>query len=269
MAGPRTDLRALAGRIERAQAEQLHRTGPGSSLDVAGGRAVMKGPRSPFSAALGVGLGGPVTAEDLDRIEAHLGVGGGPVRVELTPFADASLAEQLGRRGYAVERFHQVWVRPPLPLPEARPVEVRQISAAEEAAWIAIFAEAVLGAAMPSAAQRTGLSAMTRARGNACFLCWREGAPVGVAIASALDGVGLLTGAGVPPRLRGAGLQRALVRARLAWAAERGCDVAASATEVGTASAATLARCGFAPAYPKVVMARAGAVGSSPALAPA
>jgi GNAT superfamily N-acetyltransferase len=257
MAGP-PDLRQLARRIEDAQAEQLERTGRGTSIRAAGGRAVMKGPRSPYSAAIGLGLQGPVTALEVDQVELHLGVAGGPVRVEVTPFADHTLTEELGRRGYALERFHQIWWRAPLPLPASAPFEVREIRDAEQPLWVELFSQAFLGGPTQSDAQRQALLAMPRAEGNAAFLALAEGRPAGVALASAWHGVGLLSAAGVPPTFRGRGLQRALLRARLAWAAERGCDVASSATEVGTASAHVLASCGFLPAYPKVVMVRGG-----------
>ena len=35
----------------------------------------------------------------MDRVEAHLGIGGGPVRIEVGPCTDPSLAEELGRAG--------------------------------------------------------------------------------------------------------------------------------------------------------------------------
>ena len=255
------DPRALALRIENAQAEQLDRTGrPGAaSLRIAGGRSVFKGPRSPLSAAIGVGLAGPVGPEDVDRIEAHLGPGGGPVRIEVGPLSDPSLAAELARRGYQIERFHQVWWRSPAPAPPPRGVEVRLARPGEERAWIDLFAEAHYGGPAQSAAQAEAFLAVTRAEGNACFFALEGGVPAGVAIASATGGIALLSGAGVPAPFRGRGLQLALVEARLAWAAERGCDVAASATEPGTASQRTLERAGFGCAYPKVVMVRAGA----------
>jgi len=250
------DLPALARRIEAAQAEQLERTGSGSSIAVAGGRAVMKGPRSPYSSAIGIGLHGPVQPEDLERVEAHLGLGGGPVRLELLPFAHPSLAEQLGRRGYAVERFHQVWWRPPLPLPDAPAAEVRAAAEGEEPLWVELFSQCFLGGPTQSEAQRIALSAMPRAGGSVAWLALARGAPAGEALASSSDGVALLSAAGVLPAFRGGGLQRALLRARLAWAAAGGCDVAATATEIGGASAANVARAGFAPAYPKLVMVK-------------
>lgn len=260
------DPRALALRIESAQAEQLDRTGRSGapSLHVAGGRSVFKGPRSPFSVAIGVGLAGAVSAADVDRIEAHLGPGGGPVRIEVGPWSDSSLAVELARRGYQIERFHQVWWRAPVPVPPPPPgVEVRLIRPGEERAWIDLFAQAYFGRPVQAEAQAEAFLAMTRAEGNACFFALDGGVPAGVAIASERDGLAMLSGAGVPAAFRGRGLQLALVRARLAWAAERRCDVAASATEPGTASQRTLERAGFRCAYPKVVMVRAGGYATS------
>ena len=57
------ELREIARRIERAEAEQLARTGdPGreGAIEVAGGLAVSKGPGSPFSAALGASCRSPI-----------------------------------------------------------------------------------------------------------------------------------------------------------------------------------------------------------------
>jgi GNAT superfamily N-acetyltransferase len=117
-----------------------------------------------------------------------------------------------------------------------------------------LFSRAFLGAPIQSASQREGLACMARAEGSVPWLAFENGIPVGVALSSAEKGVAYLSGAGVLPPFRGRGHQAALVRARLAWAASRGCDLAASATEPGTASQRTLERCGFRVAYPKAVL---------------
>lgn len=226
------------------------------AVAVAGGWAFFFAPASPYNAALGLGLAGPVGPADLDRVEAHCGQAGGSVRVELVPFADPSLAGELARRGYALERFHQVWARSPRPVPDEPRAEIRLIHPGEERRWVDLFAEAFMGRPTDSEAVREALLAMPRAEGNACFLAFLGAEPAGVAIASAEEGVALLTGAGVPARLRGRGLQAALVRARLAWAVERGCDLAASASDPATASQRTLERTGFRCVYPKAVMVR-------------
>jgi GNAT superfamily N-acetyltransferase len=257
VAPPPRDAAATARRIERAHALQLERTraarGSGApAVEVAGGLAVSHGARSPFSAAIGVGLGVPVAEGDVDRIEAHLGLGGGPVRIEVIPFTDPSLTEELGRRGYQLERFFQVWSRAPSTEPPG--VDVRIATPQEEGAWVDLFSRAFLGAAIQSDSQRDALRCMARAEGSVPWLAFENGAPVGVALSSAEGGVAWLSGAGVLPSSRGHGLQAAMVRARLAWAASQGCDLAASATEPGTASQRTLERCGFRVAYPKAVL---------------
>jgi len=247
----------LARRVERAFGKQLERAraarGTGApAIEVAGGLSVCHGPRSPFSAAVGVGLGVPVTDGDVDRIEAHLGLGGGPVRIELSPWTDPSLAEELGRRGFQLERFLQVWVRPPDAFPAE--ADVRIASGPDEVSWVEVFSRSFLGEATRSDEQREALRCMARAEGNVPWLLLDGGAPAGVALSSAEEGVAWLSGAGILPGHRGRGLQGALVRARLSWAASVGCDLAASATEPGTASQRTLEGCGFRVAYPKAIL---------------
>ncbi len=260
----RPDPGALALRVERAEAVQLARTGapgPAGALRVAGGRAVSKGPRSPLSVAFGLGLAGPVTAGDVDRVEAHLGALGGEIRIEVAAPAHPSLGAELARRGYRLERFLQVLWRPVAPKAAAPTVgvEVRPMEAGEERPWAEAFALAHLGAALGSDAEAEDLLAIPRAEANRCFAAFDAGArPVAVAIVSAHRGVATLSGAGVLPAWRGRGLQLALVAARLAWASARGCDIAASATDPGGASQRTLEKAGFRVAYPKAVMVRAG-----------
>jgi GNAT superfamily N-acetyltransferase len=258
----RPDPVEVALRIERAEAMQLAETGsPGraGALELAGGIAVSKGPRSPFSAAFALGLGGPVSDEDLERVESHLGALGGDVRIELCASCDPSFGDALSRRGYGVERFHQVWWRSPgrvhAPMNGAR---IRQIRRDEERAWAEAFARAHLGARLGSFVAVEAILAIVRAKGSVCYAAFDGGAPVAVAIVSAHRGVAMLSAAGVVPEKRGHGLQLALAAARLAWAEEQGCDVAASVTAAGTASQRNLEKAGFRAAYPKVVMVRRG-----------
>ena len=258
------DPAALAVRLERAEAEQLARTGaPGlaGALPVAGGLAVSKGPRSPSSAAFGLGLLGPVPADDLDLVEAHLGALGGEVRIELCAHADPALAAELGRRGYRIERFLLVLSRTvaPAAAPAGRAagrVRVREILRAEERAFADAFALAHLGRAPAPDDAAEDLLAVPRAEGSACFAAVDGRSIVAVGVASEHERVAILSGAGVVPQWRGRGLHLALVHARLAWAARRGCDLASSAVEPGGASQRTLEQAGFRVAYPKAVMVR-------------
>lgn len=257
MAGA-TELAELAWRIERAEAEQLACTGPPgrqAARELAGGLAIWKGAGSPGNAVLGAGLSGGVGADELDEIERHLA--GGRVRFEVASAAHPSLLEELARRGYRLERLLLVWTRTPLPCgPAAGGPEVRELRAGEELAWVEVFARAFLGRPPGAAAEEASLLAVTSAEGSSCFLALDQGELAGVAIASSHGGVAILSGAGVLPAHRGRGLQLALVRARLSWAAARGLEVAAAETVPGTASQRTLEKAGFRCAYPKAVLVR-------------
>ncbi|QRN98188.1 GNAT family N-acetyltransferase [Archangium violaceum] len=256
------DPRVLALRIENAQAEQVDRTPFPSrqgvpSLRVAGGRAIYLGPRSPYSVAIGVGLEGLVGTEDLERIESHLGAGGGTVRIELNPFCEPSFSVKLAARGYRVERFLQVWWRSPSPVPPPVPgVEVRPVRPGEERLWSELFFLCFVGRPTSSEVELAGGLGIARTEGNTCFLALQEGEPRGVGVVSATGGVALLSADGVVPAFRGRRLQLALIHARMAWAAERGCDVVTASTEPQTASQRNYERAGFRCAYPKLVMMR-------------
>ena len=59
-----------------------------------------------------VGLDGPVTEADLDRMEHIFFSRGEPSRVVVCPLADPSLVEGLGRRGYRLSHFENVLAMP-------------------------------------------------------------------------------------------------------------------------------------------------------------
>lgn len=267
------ELVELALRIELAEAEQLARAGPPgrqAARQVAGGLAVWKGPGSPYSAAMAMGLAGRVGAAEVDELEAHLA--GGPVRVEVAAPAHPSLAAELARRGYRLERQLLVWTlavnafrEPPStgagaftggPGERGGPPLVRPILDGEEQAWARVFARALLGRPPRAAAEEASLLALTASTGSACFAAFRDGELAGVGMVSGHQGVATLSGAGVLPTHRGHGLQLVLVAARVRWAASRGLDLAAATTPPGTASQRTLEKAGFRCAYPKAVLVR-------------
>lgn len=248
------DFPALARRLERAQAlqnERFHRADGSRSLPVGGGFAHLHGEGHPLNQALG--LIDPMTEADLTALEAFLGA---PTVLELSPAADPSLWPLLASRGYRLHQFQQLWVRPlttaegVLPFPEVR------IAAASEAQ---VFNRVVCAGFMERDDWRDldppfkiSLD-VPEAWG---FLAFVDGEPAGGGMLGIVEGVALLSGDGVIPRFRGRGLQRALIRSRLAVAAARGCDLACASTAPGTASQRSYEASGFRAAYPKVEMAR-------------
>src|ERR1035441_6702314 len=108
------DLR-LAQRIEAAEAANargctaIHPQA--ATLDVAGGCAGFVGAESPLSHAVGIGLNGPVSKLEFDRLESFFRSRGGKVSVELCPLADPGILTVLGSRGYRVTEFNNVLVK--------------------------------------------------------------------------------------------------------------------------------------------------------------
>jgi len=109
----------LARRIENAEAraaietaELLDRQRPGTAAAVehiAGGSAIYCGPDSPVTQAVALGLDGPVTDDDMDRLENFYRTRSEAVRVETCPLADGSLIEQFRKRGYYISEFSNVF----------------------------------------------------------------------------------------------------------------------------------------------------------------
>jgi GNAT superfamily N-acetyltransferase len=248
------DYLVLARRLERAQALQNDRfnaASGGRSLPVGGGFAHFRGQGHPLNQALG--LVDPISASELAEVEAFLG---SPTVLELSPAADPELWPLLASRGYRLHMFQQLWVRPlEGDLGAADPNQVRPADLSEADTFNRVVAGGFFERDdwrdfEPPFSTPLGLE---QAWG---FLAFAEGEPVGGGMLGLVDGVAILSGDGVIPRARGRGLQKALIHARLAFARERGCDVACAGTAPSTASQRSYEVCGFRAAYPKVEMAR-------------
>ena len=63
--------------------------------------------------AVGMGLDGPVSVEEFDRLRGRFTTAAAPetVRVEMCPLADSTFIEQFGQRGYRVTEFSNVMAR--------------------------------------------------------------------------------------------------------------------------------------------------------------
>jgi GNAT superfamily N-acetyltransferase len=85
------------------------------------------------------------------------------------------------------------------------------------------------------------------------YLAELDGKPVATAALVVSDGVGYLADAATLPEFRGRGLHGALIRHRLAAAAEFGCDVVGSVAEFDSTSQHNLERAGLRMAYTKAV----------------
>ena len=268
--------RALARRLGAAEAaagiwcqEALERVRPGAGGDVerlAGGTIAFAGIASPLTRVRGIGMAGPVSEEEVDRLERFYESRGVSPSIPICPYADPTLLEHLGRRGYSVTDFDNVLVRPvagaaPAPeLPEG--MRVARAGAADQDAWARVVAQGFGGAEeVTEEAIDMGRLIFHEPRA-AGFWAHVDGRLAGGGAMANHDGLASFFGASTRTELRGRGVQRALLEARLAHAAALGCDLASVVTAPGSASQRNAERAGFRVVYTRVTVAR------SPARAP-
>ncbi|HKN48475.1 MAG TPA: hypothetical protein VJ144_10945 [Candidatus Polarisedimenticolia bacterium] len=241
-------------------AEALKRLRPGSAaeaLPVAGGYAVYAGVGSPLTVALGLGMNGPVSEADLDRIEAYYRGRGVTMLVDVCPLAHRSLLDMLGSRGYRIVEFSNLLVRPseggdPL-LPEPRDVTVREVGQDEADHWARHVARGFFEPVEIPPVFHASFAAMARMQGARLFLAEVGGKPAGGGLLWVDRGLARLAGASTLATFRRRGVHLALVRARLAAAA--GCDLAAMAASPVSASHRNAERLGFRVAYTRAKLA--------------
>jgi hypothetical protein len=264
----------LARRIEMAEChaavdtvQALERVRPergAAAESIAGGFAIFAGANSPVTQAVGIGLHGMVSEEDFNRLEAFYRSRGEPVRVESCPLADASLFEHFGKRGYRVTEFTNVMARPLRDRGEtetwrAPPLEVTVERAGREHIdlWTLTVSQ---GFSENAAVPQELLDVMKMfAQGPSaeCYLARVDGKVAGGGTLALRDGVAGLFGASTLINFRKRGVQTALLHARLARAAEAGCDLAACLARPGSTSQRNIVRSGFQVLYTRVKFERA------------
>lgn len=247
--------------VATAMARRDPTSGAGADESSAG-VAIFAGAGSPLTQGMAMGLRGPVSASELDAIEARLCPSRrGPRQLEVCAFADPSLLALLAQRGYRVTEWQLVWTRTvpqerlAAPPPE---LEIRRVQAGEEELYCRVtLAGALETEDVPSAAIDLILPTMF-ASGEEMYLAWLADEPIGGGTLGLAGDVAFIMGSGVRPAFRRRGAQGALIRARLERARELGYSLACSNTQPGTSSRRNMERHGFTVAYPKVVMRAEG-----------
>jgi hypothetical protein len=229
-------------------------------LAVAGGFAVWG---TPFGApsitkAFALGLGGPVTDDDLSRVEDFYARRGAKTRLTVCPWTHASLLEALAARRYRVVSFDNVLARPLAPgesfAPPAAGVAVTRASPGEVLAWGRLVRA---GFEMAAEDERTSsIDAVFEGSTHAAlFVATISGEPAGGGGLLLYDGIGTLFAASTLPALRRRGAQSALIAARLAHARDAGADLALVITEAGSDSQRNMeSRFNFRVGYTAMVL---------------
>ncbi|KDN17419.1 GNAT family N-acetyltransferase [Amycolatopsis rifamycinica] len=258
---------ALAERIERAEARfvaacsdatRARTGGAGFRRPLAGGVATFAEAGSPFTKIAGLGFAG--LPEGLDEVEAAFAELGAPVQVELSQLADSAVGAFLTARGYRLESYENVLGRR-VGAGEF-PGNVRLCRDDELEAWLSAMADASAVADdqglpsnehFPRELLRNALRDMAGVRR---YVAERDGEFAGGACFRVTEGIAQFGGAATVPAHRRRGVQTALLRARLAAAAEAGCDLAVVTTQPGSKSHQNAQRQGFDLLYARAILVK-------------
>jgi GNAT superfamily N-acetyltransferase len=225
----------------------------GAEWTICGGTyVVFDGANSPLTQTFGLGLFEPLTGDVLDEIEAFFRERGAEVNHEVSPFAGLDTLNLLCDRGYRVIELSSVMYRtidlPPDTLSDG--IRVRVVGPEEGQKWADVSARGW-------AHETPELMDFLRDMGNVmavrqhgvCFLGELNGEPASAGGLSICDGVALFAGASTLPEMRRRGLQGALLRERMRYAHQKGCDLAMMVAHPGTNSQRNAERNGFRIAY--------------------
>jgi len=261
---------ALAAEIELAEAEaavvcakQMMALASDSAAAVeaiAGGYAVYCGADNPVTQAVGVGLRGPVSSEEFDKLEAFYFRRKEAVRVETCPLADRTLFEHYRSRNYHVSEFSNVMVRPVNhekrpPLPEG--LEIRRARPEELDLWVMTVAQGFQEHYPVTSELLSVMKMFAMGRNTECYLARIGGRVVGGATLGVRGTIAGLFGASTLAGYRKRGVQTALLHARLERAVRAGCTLAMSLAQPGSASERNITRLGFRTLYTRVKFERA------------
>jgi GNAT superfamily N-acetyltransferase len=268
---------ALAERIERVEAQLIaeaanaarrrRATTAGFVIPIAGGVACFAELGSPFNKVAGLGFKGVPSAAALDEIERAFAGCGGSVQIELAHLADPAIGAVLTERGYRLASFENVLgVAIDAKRKRVTPsgVEVRPSGDEEFDAWLDVVAD---GFAHPDTQgvpshqdfPREVLERAERdfaAAGVMRYVALLDGVLAGGASFRIAEDIAQLAGAATAPAYRRRGVQSALLSARLAEAADTGCDIAVVTTQPGSKSQQNVQRRGFDLLYARAVLVK-------------
>ncbi len=244
----------LARRLEAAEAANafsLARAASGFETEaIAGGCAIFAGANSPLTHAMGCGLSGPVSADEIERLEAFFFTRGSECLIDLCPMADLGLVQAVIDRGYSIIEFNNLLVRKLTPADGEWSFVGTHIEPVVEATrieWINLVADSFEAPAE--------LLSNVPVYGDT-LLVRLGGMPAAAAGMATEDGVALLFGDATLQGSRGLGLQSGLIRERVARAARAGCDLAMACVLPGSGSHRNYERAGFQLFYMRVNIKR-------------
>ena len=224
-------------------------------LEIAGGIAVITTADSPLTHAVGIGLEGPVSAAELDRLEQFFRSRGARPSIDLCPLADQGLLPQLAERGYRLTEFNNVLARRMAGVEMVLTPRVRRTCPGETDLWSHTVGCGFFEAAFLTTEEMDVGRAICAMPGAQTYLASNgTGVAAGGGALAIHGGLATLFADSTLAEFRRQGIQRELIAARLNEALAESCDLAMASTLPGSISQRNYERAGFQVVYTKVTM---------------
>lgn len=266
------DLREIA-RLEEARLAIAAADVADESRPWGGGVMCRAGPGNWINYVAGAGFAGEVPREAMAEMLRFYEEKGIEPRIELSPFADASLLSLCAEHGFVARVFESVFFRelsassPIEPMqPPPAGLRIERLDARDEAA-VRRFCELAMAGFYPPGMVptedelRTAMRSASHPRsiGVSAFID-DEPAGAGAMEVAQVDGVAItaLFGLSVRPEFRRRGVQQALIASRLNTAIQHGARLATISSRPGVATERNVRRMGFQVAYTKAILVRPG-----------
>ncbi len=240
-----------------------------ASIEVGAGVATRGDKGTWVNSAVAIGMGGPVTPDDIDRVIAFHEHAGAEPRVEVCPFADKSLLSALAARSFTLAGFDTLFFRPlsradtftPLYAPPPD-LTIREVDPRSPEQVRTFALTVTTGFAPPgSPRQQAAIDLVERCchhprtRNYTAFI---GDTPAGAGSLELHGEIAALFGLSVLQDFRARGIQQSLIAARLTAAREAGCAVATISSAPGNHTERNARRAGFQVAYTRAFMSRPG-----------
>ncbi|MBL0870854.1 MAG: hypothetical protein IBJ18_09795 [Phycisphaerales bacterium] len=271
-------LAEIARREELRQAHSLSEIAI-NARPFCGGIASRAHPGSWLNTSVGMGFDGPINPHEITELITWFADQGIEPRIELCPFAHDSLTTALAANNFVPRTFENVFFKelnpdhpvvPPHPLNDT--IEIRQVDPTD-AAVVRAYSRAVMTGFLPPGATISEESLETSARvlrhpRTVAFAAWSNGHVVAGGAMEIAGEVCALFGMSTVPSHRRAGIQHAIIAARLNHAAAAHVKFATIGSKPNIATERTARRFGFQLAYTKIHLVRPGIRPDGTPLAP-
>jgi len=225
------------------------------SQQIGDGLAVLMGPGFYVNRVFGFGMRSVVLDEHLETLERMSSAVGVPPEIAACPWADQSLLEVAGRRGYQALSPTSVLAitLETYELTRDQPFEIVTLDAGQLAIWQDLASRG-FGYTSPEEREVSDafVSAAARVPEIQLLIASTGGLAIAASSLSVRDSVAILGGMSTDPAYRGRGAQLAMIHHRLSSAADTGCDLAISTAQPGSRSERNLLRAGFRILYTQV-----------------